>query len=294
MADDKTIIADPSGMTIFNPPKRSRACLVQYSGPNLGKRYILDEGKMDVGRAPNVNIVVNEQSVSRRHARCYQTNGNIEIEDLNSSNGTYVNNTRIIRRTTLNDGDIIRFGTVLFKYFAHDNIENVFHDKIYRMATIDGGTQTFNKKYLLESLQSEFKFSRTYARDLSVIYFDLDHFKKVNDTYGHNAGDFILKEISTKVKNSIRKEDIFCRFGGEEFVILLPNTDAKTAYELAERIRVSIENHVFIFSSQNLKQTISLGVSQLNNDMLDPQDLLHDADKKLYQSKKNGRNRVTI
>lgn len=296
MSEDKTIIADAAGMTIFSPPKRARrACLIQYSGTNLGKRYILDEDKMIVGRSPNVSIVINEQSVSRQHAQCLQANDFSEIEDLNSSNGTFVNNTKITGRTKLSDGDIIRFGTVIFKYFAHENIEHVFHDKIYRMATIDGGTQTFNKKYLLESLESEFKFSTSYNKDLSVIYFDLDFFKKVNDTYGHNAGDYILKEISTLVKADIRKDDIFCRFGGEEFVILLPNTDAKTAYDLAERLRIKVEGHQFVFESTQIKQTISLGVSQLDvKKMKTPKDLLENADRKLYSSKKNGRNQVTI
>ncbi len=294
MSDDKTIIADPAGMTMYNPPKRIRACLVQYSGTGLGKRHILDNAEMTIGRSPTCDIVINEQSVSRNHARCFQVGDNIELEDLGSSNGTHINDARVTSRTRLKDGDIVRLGTILFKYFAHDNIENVFHDKIYRMATIDAVTQTFNKKYLTESLEAEFKFSKSYGRDLSVIYFDLDFFKKVNDAYGHNAGDFILRETSTLVKSAIRKDDIFCRFGGEEFVVLLPNTNAKVAYDLAERIRATIERHIFKFESKRIEQTISLGVSQLTKDMLDPKDLLADADRKLYLSKANGRNRVTV
>jgi diguanylate cyclase (GGDEF)-like protein len=294
MADDKTIIADPAGMTVFNPPKRLRACLVQYNGTNLGKRYVLDGTEMIIGRAPSADICINEQTVSKQHAKCYRVQDDIEIEDLGSSNGTHINDKRISSRHVLRDGDIIRLGTVLCKYFAHNNIENVFHDKIYRMATIDGGTQTFNKKYFLESLESEFKFSRTFARDLSLIYFDLDLFKKVNDTYGHSAGDTILKEVAALVQQKIRKDDIFCRYGGEEFVIVLPNTNAKTAYELAERIRQTSEKHPFKINNVKIQQTLSLGVSQLNKDMKTAKDLLDDADKKLYKSKQSGRNRVTI
>lgn len=293
MADDKTIIADP-GSSIFNPPKKSAACFVQYSGTNLGKRYVLDQKEMVVGRSPNVQIVINEQSVSRNHAQCITQGEVVLISDLGSSNGTYVNDKRINAEHQLRDGDIIRLGNVVFKFFAQGNIENVFHDKIYRMATIDGGTQTFNKKYLMEALESEFKFSRTYSRPLSLIYFDLDHFKKVNDTYGHNVGDFILRETATLVKSVIRKDDIFCRFGGEEFVILLPATDAKTAYELAERIRQKIEAYKFESGAQVINQTVSMGVSQLNSSMSEPGHLLDDADKKLYRSKSNGRNQVTI
>jgi diguanylate cyclase (GGDEF)-like protein len=162
------------------------------------------------------------------------------------------------------------------------------------MATIDVGTNIFNKKYLVEALETEVKFSRAYGRPLSIIYFDLDFFKKVNDTYGHSVGDGILRDSATLVKSIIRKEDIFCRYGGEEFVILLPATDAKTAYELAERIRTTFESHKFDIQGHQIKQTLSIGVSQLNPRMTTPDSLLEDADKKLYQSKTGGRNRVTI
>jgi diguanylate cyclase (GGDEF)-like protein len=293
MADEKTIIADP-GSSIFNPPKKSAACLVQYSGTNLGKRYILNQKEMVVGRAPTVEIVVNEQSVSRNHAQCLQQGEEIYVADLGSSNGTYVNDKKITTRQILRDGDIIRLGNIVFKFFAQGNIENVFHDKIYRMATIDVGTNIFNKKYLIEALETEVKSSRAYGRPLSVIYFDLDFFKKVNDTYGHSVGDGILRDSSTLVKAIIRKDDIFCRYGGEEFVILLPATEAKTAYELAERIRGSFEAHKFEIQGHSIRQTLSIGVSQLNSRMTKAESLLEDADKKLYQSKTGGRNRVTI
>lgn len=293
MADDKTIIADP-GSNILNPQKRSTACFVQYSGANLGKRYLLDQFEIVIGRSPNVQIVINEQSVSRNHAQCICNEGFVSITDLGSSNGTYVNDQKITEPQALNDGDIIRLGNIVFKYFAQGNMENVFHDNIYRMATIDALTQAFNKKYLLEALDSEFKFSRTYSRPLSIIYFDLDHFKNVNDTYGHNVGDFILKETCEVVRSQIRKDDILCRFGGEEFVILLPTTEAPTAYDLAERIRKSVETYVFALENLQIEQTISAGVAQLTAVMSEPKHLLEQADQKLYQSKTNGRNQVTI
>lgn len=192
MSDDKTIIADPVGLTIFNTPKSKRACLVQYNGAALGRRYILDEPEVIAGRSPDTGIVIDEKSVSRQHARFLQAPDTIEVEDLGTTNGTYINDKRVDHRTPLRDGDIIRLGTILLKFYAHNNIDNVFHDKIYRMATIDTGTQIFNKKYLMESLESEFKFSKTYNRPLSLIYYDLDFFKKVNDIHGHNAGDYIL------------------------------------------------------------------------------------------------------
>lgn len=289
-------------MTVLQGPKRKNACLVQYSGAKLGKRYPLTETQNVVGRSPTVQIIINEASVSRQHARFVLVGDNVAVEDMGSSNGTFVNDVRTEGQVALKDGDIIRLGTVLLKFFAHDNVDSVMHDKIYRMATIDAGTQIFNKQYLLDALDSEFKFSATYNRELSIIYYDLDHFKAVNDNYGHNAGDFILRESAALVKGAVRKDDILGRFGGEEFVIILPNTDARTAAELAERIRVKHETHQFVLDYEKdgarrrvaHRQTISMGVAQLKPGIPSTKEFLEVADQKLYTSKQSGRNRVTI
>jgi diguanylate cyclase (GGDEF)-like protein len=291
--DEKTILTDGHG-TIFQPPTQRPSCLIQYSGANLGRRYLLDSSSVIIGRSPQANIVITDSTISREHARCVQVGTRMEIEDINSSNGSFVNDSKIKGRVPLRDGDIVRLGSVLFKYFAHDNVENIFHDKIYRMATIDGGTQIFNRKYLMETLESEFKISKTYGRPLTLIYYDLDFFKKVNDQHGHSAGDHILKESAQLVKTCIRKDDIFGRIGGEEFAIILPNTNSRTAYDLAERIRKLIEEHVFKHDSKKIKQTVSFGVSENRGQFSDFKSLLDDADKKLYHSKSTGRNIVTV
>ncbi len=301
MSDDKTIIAENPNLTVLQGAKRKNACLVQYSGAKLGKRYPLTETINVVGRSPTVQIIINEASVSRQHARFVLVGDHVVVEDMGSSNGTFLNDVRIDGQAQLKDGDIVRLGTVLLKFFAHDNVDSVMHDKIYRMATIDAGTQIFNKQYLLDALESEVRFSKTYSRELSIIYYDLDHFKPVNDNYGHNAGDFILKESAAVVKAALRKEDILGRFGGEEFVIILPNTEARTATEMAERIRHKHETHVFVvdYDDQgtkkrvNHRQTISMGVAQLKSSIPSTKDFLEIADKKLYTSKQTGRNRVT-
>lgn len=301
MSDDKTIIAESPNLTILQGPKRKNACLVQYSGAKLGKRYPLTEPINVVGRSPTVQIMINEASVSRQHARFVLTGDHVAVEDMGSSNGTFVNDVRTGGQMQLKDGDIIRLGTVLLKFFAHDNVDSVMHDKIYRMATIDAGTQIFNKQYLMDALESEFRYSRTYARDLSLIVYDLDFFKKINDTYGHNAGDYVLRESAALVKGAVRKDDILGRYGGEEFVIILPNTEQKTANDLAERIRAKHEAHVFQFDFEkdgskkrvDHRQTISIGVAQLKPNIATAKDLFEVADQKLYHSKQNGRNRVT-
>ena len=302
MSDDETIIANPGEMSILQQPtQRRNSCLVQYSGTQLGKRYPLDADSIIVGRSPHSDIWLDDPSVSRRHSSFSVQNESVTIDDLGSSNGTFINDRKIDTPTLLKDQDMIRLGTILFKFFATENIDGIIHDKIYRMATIDAGTAVFNKKYLLETIKSEFKHAQAYKVNLAIIYYDLDHFKRVNDTYGHAAGDQVLKEGSEVIKSALRKDDILCRFGGEEFVVILPNTNIKKAAELAERIRLAIENHIFNLEidAKNAKkiiqhrQTISLGVSEVTPDMVSESDLLDSADKKLYQSKQTGRNKTT-
>jgi two-component system cell cycle response regulator len=293
MADDKTIIADQVGLTIFNSAKGRRSCLIQYSGSPLGKRYNVDAAETIAGRSPDNLIVLNDPSVSRQHARFLHRGDKVEIEDLGTTNGTFVNDVKLSKKTELKDGDIVRLGNILLKYYATADIESLLIDKIYTSATIDNGTGIFNKKTLLDSLDVEVKNSRAFQKPLSIIYYDLDFFKKVNDTYGHNAGDFVLKDSAKVVTSVIRKDDIFGRFGGEEFIIILPGTDVKTANELAERIRRTVEAHSFNVDGKILKQTLSLGVSQLSPDMNSSKELLDSADQKLYRSKHEGRNRVT-
>ena len=291
--EDKTIIADSASLANLVQKKKKDACLIQYSGANLGKRYNLTKKEMVIGRLAPSDITVADPSISKQHARFTEHGDTYQVFDLSSTNGTFVNEERVTAATILNNEDLVMIGTILFKFYSHMSADNIFADKIYGMATIDAGTNIFNKKYLLEEIDSQFKLSRASSLPLCVIYYDLDHFKKVNDEHGHNCGDFILKESATLVKSIIRKDDIFARFGGEEFVLLLPNTDLQIAVELAERIRSEVEKHVFTFEGKDLKQTISIGVSQMDQSHIDPKALLDDADKKLYSSKHNGRNKVT-
>jgi len=304
MSEEKTVISNTSDMTLFQnqgggPKKRS--CLLLYSGNDSGKRYILDANRMIIGRSGEAQIILDDTSVSRQHAEVIVFEDKVSITDLGSSNGTMINDLKISAETELKDQDLIRLGKMLLKFYEHENLDLILHDKNYRAATVDSGTQIFNKQYLTDSLKAEVKFAKMTRRPLSLIYYDLDFFKKVNDTYGHQAGDLVLKESASLVKSIVRKEDIQGRFGGEEFIIILPNTELKKAVELAERIRGSLENHPFKLEvhddhgrrTVSHKQTISLGVAQFTEDMADASALLDFADKKLYHSKHTGRNKVS-
>jgi two-component system cell cycle response regulator len=160
---------------------------------------------------------------------------------------------------------------------------------------MDPLTGCFNKRYLMEALEAEFKRAKALHSDLSLLFFDIDHFKKVNDTYGHDAGDFILKEFSTLIKAGfLRPKDVLARYGGEEFIILMGGTSGKHAMDLAEKVRAAIETHPFIYEGTRIPITTSLGVAELATGVESTQTLLKAADKALYSAKQSGRNRVVF
>lgn len=301
--DSKTAIADLSQMQELGKPKEEGVpCLVQHNGANVGTRYLLYKEKSSIGRSADCDISLPDPSVSRQHAFIYNDKSGVFVEDTKSSNGTFINEKQITDKSPLKDQDILRVGTLLLKFFSKDNVDGFIQDKIYRLATIDAGTQIFNKQYLQDTLENLFRKAKGSGKDLSLVYFDLDHFKKVNDTYGHGAGDQVLRDIAKLVKQIVRKEDTFARFGGEEFVVILPNTNLEQAIKIAEAIRQNCEKFVqtIVYEVNGKKtqaqhiQTISLGVATCQQHMTSPKELLEAADQKLYQSKKNGRNRVTF
>jgi diguanylate cyclase (GGDEF)-like protein len=301
VSEDKTVIANIANFTIVPTKKKGTACLVQYNGSALGKRYPLDGKSFTLGRSTNAHITIGEASVSREHARLTIVDDKVSVEDLGSANGTFINDKKLTKPTNLADQDLLRLGTVLLKFFGSQNIDGLIQDRMYQRATIDAGTQIFNKQYLMDALSESFSSFKGTGRPLSIIYYDLDHFKKVNDTYGHNAGDQILKESAGLVKGLIRKDDTLGRFGGEEFIIIMPNTQHREALALAEKLRATAESHIYQIEGNHAgernivahRQTISIGVAEAEKAMANPKELLETADKKLYHSKKNGRNRVT-
>jgi len=160
------------------------------------------------------------------------------------------------------------------------------------MNTEDGLTGIFNRRYFETKLIEEFDRHIRYNRPLSLIMIDIDHFKKINDSYGHQAGDFILKKLATLIDERIRTIDIASRYGGEEFCCLLPETTIDSAMALAEFLRIGVETEIFQFKDKRLRITISQGVSEINTDVDSAESLLKLADDALYESKRNGRNRI--
>jgi two-component system cell cycle response regulator len=257
----------------------------------LGKRFVLDRSPLRVGRGADNHIVLEGDSVSRRHAHFERRTSAWYAVDDGSTNGTYLNEEQIPREALLTNGDRIKVGPSILKFLSGADAEAKYHEEIYRMTIVDGLTQIHNKRYLFEALEKELIRARRYERDLSVLMFDIDFFKRINDQYGHLAGDHVLRELARVVQDRIRRDEVFARYGGEEFVIVLPETSLAGAVALAENLRGRVGGHGFSFQGEQIPVTISIGCALLQDDKA-ATDLIQRADEKLYQAKRSGRNRV--
>jgi two-component system, cell cycle response regulator len=290
MAKTKTAVTVIS--KISERPTNPNAALVVIYGLDLGRKYDLASENTIVGRSSKADVQIDQESVSRNHAKIIAADKRVIIQDMGSTNGTYVNDEQIKGDFQLRNGDLLKIGRTIFKFIAGGNIETAYHDEIYRLTTVDGLTQIFNRRYFEETLDREISRCNRYGRELSLIMIDIDLFKKINDGFGHLAGDYVLKQLASTVRTRIRREDIFARYGGEEFVVLLPELDHKQAVVVADKMRKIIEKHPFKFDNQEISVTISLGVATLAEGQRDGADLLKLADSKLYEAKQAGRNRV--
>jgi two-component system cell cycle response regulator len=269
-----------------------QSCLVVIYGPDLGHRYELADDELTIGRDIANSITIDLDNVSRRHARLVQREDKVFLQDLGSTNGTFLNDEEVKGDVPLRSGDLVKVGGAIFKFLYGGNVESLFHEEIYRITIGDGLTQCFNKRYFLEFMEREMARGQRYGRPLSLMMFDLDHFKKVNDTHGHLAGDHVLRELAQSVRGKVRKEECLARYGGEEFALVSPESGPARVRKFAEKLRQIVETHEFLFDDKKIPVTISVGVADMTPEMTEPSQFIKVADANLYLAKKQGRNRV--
>lgn len=261
-------------------------------GPNLGARYTVGAEPLLIGRAGHCDVPVADESVSRLHARVVPGPDGYYAADLESTNGTWINNVPVTRGK-LQDGDSLRVGNCLFRFLASGNVEAHYHAEVYRLSILDALTEIPHKRYLEEFLERELKRAGRHRRPLSLVLFDVDYFKTINDEFGHLGGDHTLREVAACVRGGIRREDLIARYGGDEFAIALPETDLGGAVAVSEQVRRLVEMKAFEYEERPYRLTISLGVtSTAGEELLTPSELIRRADVKLYQAKRQNRNRV--
>ena len=270
------------------------ACLVHIypTGPGMGTRYSLGENPLVIGRGNDCEILINDHSVSRRHARIQPGADGYYAVDLQSTNGTFVNDVPA-SICKLKDGDYLRVGNCIYRFLMGGNVETEYHEEIYRLTIIDALTDIHNKRYFMEFLDRELARSTRYDRPLALVMIDIDRFRAINEEHGHLGGDFTLRELAARVKGNIRKEELFARYGGEEFAVVLPETTCDGAARLADRLVKVVNETPFHYESKSYTVTISAGVATtLGEKNISLHELIRRADEKLYQAKNNGRNCV--
>jgi two-component system, cell cycle response regulator len=277
---------------------RNRAYLIVLAGSNVGEMYRVEEGETFIGRGQNATIRLNDDGISRRHARLVQQSGAVMIEDLKSSNGTLINGTAIVdpQLHALHDGDKIRLGaTTILKFTYNDHLDESFQQQMYDAALRDGLTKAYNRKYFLDRLETEIAYARRHNAALSLLMFDVDHFKRVNDTYGHLAGDYVLTKLAKIAHATVRTEDVFARYGGEEFAVICRGVPLPSAGILGERLRQTVETSAFEHEAVRMPVTISIGVAAYPDLPIEnANQLIAGADEALYEAKRGGRNRVLL
>ncbi len=273
----------------------AQLALVVYAGENLGAVVPLREGEMLFGRSTDCQVVVNDGEVSRHHARFKVLAGDpptVVVEDLCSTNGTKINEVALHAPHEVRPGDRVGLGGHVFKLVVLDALERAFHQSLLEAGSRDALTGLANRGAIMRELKSRFLLAQRYGRPMSLVLVDLDFFKRINDTYGHAAGDAVLRAFAEVAAGQLREPDLAGRIGGEEFLILLPETDRDGGAVVAERLRQAVEAARVDISETQLFFTCSLGVSEIGKEDREPGEALARADAALYHAKEDGRNRL--
>jgi len=274
---------------------RDRAHLTLLTGPSAGEVYTLMPGETIIGRDEEAHVRPDDTAISRRHARILRdASGDYIVEDLSSTNGTYVASERVTRHV-LRSGEQVQFGpNMLYRFAMTDEAEERLQRQLFESSIRDSLTQAYNRKYLNERLAAEVAHAHRHHTKLAVLMLDLDEFKATNDRHGHLAGDAVLHRVAEAIHALIRIEDVFARFGGEEFVVVTRGDGVHNATQLAERLRRRIADLIVMSEGIVLAVTVSIGVAELDELGAEARavDLLERADGRLYRAKALGRNQV--
>ncbi|MCP5007654.1 MAG: GGDEF domain-containing protein, partial [Planctomycetes bacterium] len=265
MRNDSTLVINNIKAALAsaeNEANKKNAALLVVGGVLNGTLFDLAEGTTSIGRSPENNVILDFDEISRKHLKIQVKADVVLLIDEESRNGTYLNNAKVVGAAKLKKGDMVKVGKICLKFIPTGDLERLTYDKLRHDANTDGLTRCYNKTFFNKSFDIEVKKSNIVGKPLSLIIFDLDNFKKLNDNFGHDAGDYVLKTMAQIIRdNGVRERDIFARYGGEEFAILLPNTNLMEGYAIAERLRILIEKHPFLYDNKRLYVTASIGIA---------------------------------
>jgi two-component system, cell cycle response regulator len=290
--DDTTLERQPT----MEPPAVARgpsAYLLVIAGPSFGEMYRLQGSRSVIGRADTAAVRVLDDGISREHAALERDGGKNVLLDLGSTNGTFCNGTKI-KRQELVDGDKISVGaSTILKFTYQDQVDERYQKRLFESALRDGLTATFNRRYFVDRLNSEMRFASRHDKSLALLFVDIDHFKKINDGFGHLVGDQVLAGVAREMMAAIRSEDVLARYGGEEFAIICREIEREGALALGERLRVGVARARFEHEGRIIPVTVSIGCAVVHKPQ-QAQPLIAAADAAMYEAKRAGRNRVSF
>jgi len=291
---ERTLILD----SLDGDPKKKKVIpyLVVLAGDQVGRVIRLHrEASYSLGRKRDCDIFLDDVNISRHHATIkIDSQGITYLHDHESTNGTRVNGKKMDDQQ-LFDGDRISLGNIVLKFSFKDDIEFLYQHKLYEKATRDILTGVYNRAYFLDILEREFYFHKRSKKPLSLLLFDLDSFKLINDTYGHLSGDMVLKIFSKEMMGGLRQEDVFARYGGEEFIALFVDTKLENAVQIADKLRTIAETIEFETSETVFTTSVTIGVSTfIDENYKSVEEFVQAADDRLYEGKRAGKNRVVF
>lgn len=294
LSDERTVI----GESPLAPPVVRRPVLLVLEGEDLRRVHVLDRPRTVVGRGADCEIVVHDASASRRHAAVFRREGDSPeaawIEDLGSTNGTFVNGEKLDGARQLVEHDRVRVGATLFGFRLREDLELEGERRLIQLATIDPLTGLMNRGAFDQALEREFERAHRYGRPVSLLLLDLDHFKRVNDTWGHPVGDRVLAQVAAAIRGCLRHVDLAARLGGEEFAVLLTETNAEGAAVAGERVRHAVGSLAMAVGDEPVQVTASVGVVTWSPMFATAAEMVAAADKTLYRAKAAGRNRTLV
>lgn len=296
---EKTVLSSDTFQGKVQSAENTPPSLVVLIGPPgyTGKQWHLTQTETIVGRSVECGIFIDDRSLSRNHCRFMLMGTDVSVVDMGSTNRTIVNGMTLppLSPHRLKTNDQIKTGNVVFKFLERGSLEAMSTQEVQERVSKDPLTGAYSKGELLQRAPEIVKRAETLGESLSLVVFDIDFFKKINDSIGHPGGDYVLKELGHVVGTKlVRAHDYFARFGGEEFIILLLGSNHRQAMDVAERIRATVQNHKFTYDHKSIPVTVSLGVAERLPTEKNWESLFERADKALYQSKKTGRNKVTL
>lgn len=293
---ERTLIGDAVPIRAAVEAHQLHAYLIVLAGTNVGAVYRLGDQEITLGRSKKAGIALDDTNISRAHASLtLLSQDEVLLKDLGSTNGTFVGDERISKKI-LRDGDRFQLGsTTLLKFSVSDEVEESFQRQLYESSVRDGLTGLNNRKYFDERLEAEFTFAMRHGAELTLILVDIDHFKRINDTYGHQAGDEALRRIARSLKKNTRTEDVVARYGGEEFAVIARGINAEQGVQFASRLRVLIKATPVQIEGTTIHLSVSAGVATLTKGLFKTQvALIAATDRALYSAKAKGRDRVVL